>query len=57
MKILVTGANGFVGSKLVEKFLKEGHSVRCLVHKNVHWLDKLPQELSSKIEIVQGSIT
>ncbi len=30
-KVLVTGANGFIGSHLVEKFLNEGHEVYGLV--------------------------
>jgi len=35
MKILITGANGFVGSNLIENFINKNYSVRCLVHKNV----------------------
>jgi nucleoside-diphosphate-sugar epimerase len=57
MKILVTGANGFVGSNLVEKLLKEGHQVKCLVHKNITWLDRVPKEYSRNVEIVRGSVT
>lgn len=30
MKILITGATGFVGSHLAEKLIKEGHDVYCL---------------------------
>ena len=32
-KILITGANGFIGSHLVEKFIAEGHEVFGLVRK------------------------
>ena len=51
MKILITGANGFIGSSLVEKLLCEGHEIRCLVHKNTNWLKGL------KVELVEGSVT
>lgn len=51
MKILVTGANGFVGSTIVEKFVNDGHQVKCLVHKNLSWIKNL------KVELSPGSIT
>jgi nucleoside-diphosphate-sugar epimerase len=51
-KVLVTGANGFVGSHLVEGLLQRGYQVRCLVRKtsNLRWLSGL------KVEYVYGDI-
>ena len=33
MKVLVTGATGFIGSHLVSRLLRDGYEVRCLIHK------------------------
>jgi NAD dependent epimerase/dehydratase len=59
-KILVTGADGFIGSHLVEKLVDEGHIVKAFVYYNSFnswgWLDTLPKEKLSKIEIFSGDI-
>ncbi|MCB0279166.1 MAG: NAD-dependent epimerase/dehydratase family protein, partial [Calditrichaeota bacterium] len=49
----VTGANGFVGSHLVDRLLAENYSVKCLVRKssNLRWLD------GKDVELVYGSLT
>ncbi len=46
-QILVTGASGFVGGRLVEALLQEGYSVTCLVRKtsNTRMLQKMPVRL------------
>ena len=47
MKALITGATGFIGSHLVEKLLKRGDEVSCLVRKtsNLKWLEGLDIKL------------
>lgn len=52
MKILVTGATGFVGSYLVPKLIQNGYQVSVLV-RNVEKAKKL---FDSKCEIIQGNI-
>jgi nucleoside-diphosphate-sugar epimerase len=48
MKVLVTGASGFLGSHVAERLKARGDSVRCLVRKssNTRFLDKLGVELA-----------
>ena len=45
-RVLVTGADGFIGSHLVERLVQQGTSVRALVHYNSFncwgWLEELP---------------
>ena len=55
-RVLVTGAEGFIGSHLVDELLAQGADVRCFVHYNPFgrwgWLhDRAPD-----IEIVQGDV-
>lgn len=59
-KVLITGADGFIGSHLVEELLSEGAKVKAFVYYNSFnswgWLDSLPNEQLSKIEIFAGDI-
>lgn len=60
LNVLVTGADGFIGSHLVEKLLDEDYNVRAFVYYNSFnswgWLDTLDKNKLSKIEIFSGDI-
>ncbi|MEP1094967.1 MAG: NAD-dependent 4,6-dehydratase LegB [Cyclobacteriaceae bacterium] len=59
-KVLITGADGFIGSHLVEKLVREGFDVKAFCYYNSFnswgWLDSLPVEVLSNIEIFTGDI-
>lgn len=59
-KILVTGADGFIGSHLTEELVKQGYQVKAFVYYNSFnswgWLDTLQKEILDNIEIFQGDI-
>jgi NAD dependent epimerase/dehydratase len=59
-KILVTGADGFIGSHLVEELISNGYKVKAFVYYNSFnswgWLDSLPKDILSEIEIFAGDI-
>jgi len=59
-KILVTGADGFIGSHLVEKLVDDGYKVKAFVYYNSFnswgWLDSFPKEKLDRIEIFSGDI-
>lgn len=60
MKVLVTGADGFIGSHLTEELVKSGADVRAFVYYNSFnswgWLDSLPKEIKDKLEVVAGDV-
>jgi NAD dependent epimerase/dehydratase len=57
-KVLVTGADGFIGSHLVETLMDRGFQVRALVNYNSFnswgWLDDM--SANTEVEIVSGDI-
>ena len=59
-KYLVTGADGFIGSHLVELLVEQGHDVRAMVLYNSlgsrGWLDSLPPETLEQLDVVAGDI-
>lgn len=59
-KILVTGADGFIGSHLAEKLVEKGHRVKAFVFYNSFnswgWLDHSPRQIRDNLEIFAGDI-
>jgi dTDP-glucose 4,6-dehydratase len=59
-KVLVTGADGFIGSHLVEELVKKEYEVRAFVCYNSFnswgWLDTLPENVKNQIEVVSGDV-
>ena len=59
-KILVTGADGFIGSHLIESLVRQGHSVRAFTLYNSFnswgWLDHCAAEVKGKFEVFSGDI-
>ena len=60
MKILVTGADGFIGSHVVETLVKSGHDVRAFVLYNSFnswgWLDESDKAIRDSIDVFAGDI-
>ncbi len=59
-RILVTGADGFIGSHLTETLVKQGCKVRAFTYYNSFnswgWLDHTTQQVKDSIEIFSGDI-
>jgi NAD dependent epimerase/dehydratase len=59
-KILITGADGFIGSHLTERLLEEGCHVRAFVNYNSFnswgWLDTFSKDTLDKIDIFSGDV-
>lgn len=59
-KILVTGADGFIGSHLTEMLVRQGYDVRAFVLYNSFnswgWLDDSPEEIKNELDVFAGDI-
>ena len=60
MKVFVTGADGFIGSHLVESLIDKGYEVTALCLYNSFgsfgWLDNLPKDKKSNLKVILGDI-
>src|SRR5512136_2253991 len=59
-KILVTGADGFIGSHLTEELVRRGHDVRAFVLYNSFnswgWLDGSDADVRKSLDVFSGDI-
>ncbi|MBS4534369.1 NAD-dependent 4,6-dehydratase LegB [Clostridium sp. D2Q-14] len=59
-KVLVTGADGFIGSHLTEELVKQGYKLKAFAYYNSFnswgWLDTLPKDIMNEIEVFTGDI-
>ena len=58
--VMVTGADGFIGSHLTEELVKRGEKVRafCLYNSfgSLGWIDTLPPEIRKEIDVFMGDV-
>ena len=58
--VLVTGADGFIGSHLCERLVKEGYRVRAVTLYNSFnswgWLDHVPDDIKRSLDVCSGDI-
>ena len=59
-KVLVTGADGFIGSHLTEALVRSGYDVRAFVQYNSFnswgWLDRCDAEVRGRFEVFAGDV-
>lgn len=60
MKILITGADGFIGSHLTEQLIRQGREVRAFVQYNSFnswgWLDESQADIRQNLDVFAGDI-
>ena len=58
--VAVTGADGFIGSHLVERLVADGHRVRAMALYSAFgtrgWLDDLPADVMADVEVVSADV-
>ncbi len=59
-KVLITGADGFIGSHLTEQLVRQGYNVRPFVYYNSFnswgWLDSASSEIKAELDVFAGDI-
>lgn len=59
-RIIVTGADGFIGSHLTEELVRQGYNVKAFVLYNSFnswgWLDYLPNDIRENLQVFSGDI-
>lgn len=60
MKIFVSGADGFIGSHLVEELVRRGYAVKALACYNSFndwgWLESLESSVMAAVEVITGDV-
>ncbi len=60
MKVLVTGAEGFIGSHLVESLILKGYEVKAFIlynsNSSIGWIEECNEVTKKNIEIIFGDI-
>lgn len=59
-KVLITGADGFIGSHLTEELIRQGHKVKAFAYYNSFntwgWLDTLSKDIMKEVEVFTGDV-
>src|SRR5690242_1808921 len=54
MKILLTGANGYIGTRLLPRLIEEGHEVYALVRSRYRF--ETPQKFHSQLHVIEADL-